>query len=96
MQTFHGCASTGGTATTDAFKVYVAHNDYEAGCVDRSDFVSWSSVLEFEPVPGSTAEAFVCAIGECLEALWKARLRAVAACDFEERLPHSGGMRLFQ
>lgn len=77
-----------------ALKVYVAHNDYETGAADSSDFVAWPSVLECEQASGSSAEAFVNAVGECLESLWKAHFRAVAACDFENLLPHSGGRSL--
>ncbi|MFF7879422.1 hypothetical protein ACFZDJ_06330 [Streptomyces sp. NPDC007896] len=78
-----------------AVKAYVAHNDYEIDSANRSDFVAWPSVVECEQASGASAEAFVNAIGECLSALWHAGFRAVAACEFEDRLPHSGGVDLF-
>ncbi|MFF1719381.1 hypothetical protein [Streptomyces sviceus] len=90
----------GSTEATDmvrasALTAYVAHNDCETDSADDSDFVDWPSVLECEQASGASAEAFVNAIGECLDSLWRANFRAVAACEFEDRLPHSGGLDLF-
>lgn len=90
----------GGTEASDivrasALTAYVAHNDYETDSADSSDFVAWPSVLECEQASGASVEEFVNAIGECLDSLWKAKFRAVAACEFEDRLPHSGGLALF-
>lgn len=77
---------------TSALELYVAHNDYEIDLVRSSDFICWPSVLECTQPSGSSAAEFMDAIGRCLDALWKAPFRAVAACDFEDRLPYSGGI----
>jgi hypothetical protein len=79
---------------TPGLKAFMAHNDYEVGLVYGSNFLSWPSVLECEQT--AEAEAFVNAVRCILESLWGANIRAVAACDFEDRLPHSGGIDLFR
>ncbi|MGW5611876.1 hypothetical protein ACWEWI_38670 [Streptomyces sp. NPDC003753] len=94
-QSIAGTIEKSDIVETPALKVYVAHNDYESDSADSSDVVAWPSVLECEQVPQTDEQTFVNAIGECLNGLWKAGFRAIAACDFEDRLPHTGGIGLY-
>jgi hypothetical protein len=80
---------------TEVFRIYATHNDYDVGASEGSGFVAWPSVLECEPVRGVDAAQYVTAIGSSLTALWDAGFRAVAACDFEDRLPDAGGLQRY-
>ncbi|MEV1070015.1 hypothetical protein [Streptomyces sp. NPDC050263] len=76
-------------------RVYVAHNDYEGDSTDPSDFIGWPSVLECEILNGVNEETYMEDIGASLSALWETGFRAVAACNFEDRLPRGGGIGLY-
>jgi hypothetical protein len=89
-----GEMSATGTLVTAGLRGFMAHNDYEVGSAYGSDFLSWPSVLECEPI--SEAEDFRDAVRRVLEALWGAGMRAVAVCDFEDGLPCSGGVDLYR
>lgn len=83
-----------GVLVGPGMRAYVAHNDYEVGLTHGSDFLSWPTVLECEQTSGR--EAFVSGVRHSLEALWGAGISAVAACEFEDLLPHSGCIELFR
>lgn len=48
--------------------------------------------LEMEPTETSDPEAYVKMIGKLLEKLWGEGFKAVAVCEFAERLPRQGGI----
>ncbi|GAA1370230.1 hypothetical protein GCM10009612_59640 [Streptomyces beijiangensis] len=78
-----------------AARIYVAHNDYETDGNDPSDFIQWPSVLECEPLPEVENQDFVAFVNRLLQSIWGTERRAVAACDFEDLLPNSGGRDLY-
>ena len=45
--------------------------------------------LEIDPVAGVSPGDYVTAVGSLLESLWSSGIDAVAACDFEEKLPRN-------
>jgi hypothetical protein len=92
MRSVRGRIELHGVVVSQSMRLRAAHNDYETDGLDPSDFIGWPSVLECEPLPGVGAATYVDTVGAALTALWTAGYRAVAACDFEDRLPYSGGM----
>ncbi|MFE6745278.1 hypothetical protein ACFVGM_05435 [Kitasatospora purpeofusca] len=62
---------------------------------DAVDFLRWPVLVEVEPLdaPPSTTVALVARV---LTGLHEAGHLAVAACDYEDELPWSGGIRLFE
>jgi hypothetical protein len=62
---------------------------FERTLSHETDFTSWPYRLELD-VSESEGVPLVTAI---LSGLWGAGISAVAACDFEDRLPRSGGYR---
>ncbi|MGA5879743.1 hypothetical protein ACPC3D_28620 [Streptomyces cellulosae] len=84
-----------GLILSPSMAVYSAHNDYESGSGASQDFIEWVSVFECQPSEGVDEEVFVKGVRDCLQALWLSHFRAVAACDFEERLPFRGGIERF-
>ncbi|NEB10590.1 hypothetical protein G3I32_17330 [Streptomyces coelicoflavus] len=72
-----------------------SHNDYEGTVKSDDDFIGWSSVLECEPTEGASLGEVVQTVSAVLRSLWSAGFRAVAACDYEELLPHKGGASLY-
>ncbi len=55
-------------------------------------FVYSPFFLETEPREGASEDPYIEAVGEVLESLWQMGASAVAACDFESRLPRKGGL----
>ncbi|MNH38473.1 hypothetical protein D3C79_995090 [compost metagenome] len=51
-------------------------------------------LVEMEPNENVDGEAYIAMISILLEGLWSAGYKAVAACDFEDRLPNKGGYNL--
>ena len=56
-------------------------------------FLFYSHLVEMEPEPGVARADYAANVGRLLEALWMQAFTAVAACDFEDELPHRGGYR---
>jgi hypothetical protein len=54
-------------------------------------FLTWPSLIEIEAPQHVTEAELVNVVGSLLTALWSKNVRAVAAADFEERLPCRGG-----
>ena len=59
-------------------------------------FVYAPTYLDVFGKPESSPESVVRAVSEILTSLWSAKVIAVAAADFEEDLPHRGGVGLFK
>jgi hypothetical protein len=60
------------------------------------DFVRWPVLIELEaaePGTSSGGRSMVETVGRILTALWDGDQPAVAACDFEDELPWSGGIK---
>ena len=92
-------ASIGGVAdgpfitTPGGVEIYATTNSsnpkFEAEPPDETDFTWWPYMLELDV---SEREG-VPLVGAILRGLWDADISAVAACNFEHRLPRSGGYR---
>lgn len=80
----------------DGVEIRAAHNDYESSIEASSDkFLSWWTVIEITPPHEGLNERVREISEQMLTSLWKASLRAVAACNFERELPHQGGIGLY-
>ena len=72
----------------DATLDVLANSD--AGSAD--DFVAWPVVAEMEKNEAASWEQYVALVSRVITAMWDSGIPAVAACDFEERLPWNGGI----
>lgn len=54
-------------------------------------FLYFAAFVELYPRPDVPLDDRIDAVGSILELLWNTGTPAVAACDYEERLPHGGG-----
>ena len=85
------------TLTVGHVEVEVRRNpDGRDDGVLSNDFVRWPVQIEIEPNTPDGETAMVQTVTRTLEALWNAKAQAVAACDFEDELPWSGGIRLLR
>ncbi|MEU4237939.1 hypothetical protein [Actinoplanes sp. NPDC026619] len=79
----------------DGLEIYVDDNS-EAGDEDKSvrkrGFLFFGNVLEIYFAPRVDLDGRVGVVTAILENLWRRELPAVAACDYEDRLPLSGGV----
>ena len=76
------------------FVVDVRRNPDAADAADPGDdFVRWPVLVELEAEEEVGERALAEAAAEILRALWDAGYPAVAACDFEDELPWSGGIQ---
>ncbi|GAA1615502.1 hypothetical protein [Actinoplanes couchii] len=57
-----------------------------------ADFVRWRTTVELESTDLGDRSSIVDLTAQTVTRLWKSDLPAVAACDFEDRLPWSGGI----
>lgn len=64
----------------------------DAADVPTDDFVRWPVTVELETDDGDD-HLMVDTTAAVLRQLWDAGYAAVAACDFEEELPWSGGIK---
>jgi len=71
----------------------VAIGDFNESCRSQPDdgFLYYRFYLDIEPASAIARDQFVVSLGNLLEALWSFGWKAIAACDFEEELPRSGG-----
>ncbi|MFG0216219.1 1,4-dihydroxy-6-naphthoate synthase [Brevibacillus porteri] len=62
--------------------------------LDKIDgFLYFRYYCDIEPKNENDKMDYVTSIGVLLRGLWDLNIRAVAACDFEELLPNSGGYK---
>ena len=54
-------------------------------------FLTWPVIIEIEAPEHVTQDELVEVVASILSALWNRGIRAVAAAEFEERLPRHGG-----
>lgn len=80
------------TATIAAITVDVQRNADRDPPSGPDDFVRWPVTVEVSSPPRAPQGSVVAAVSGMLHALWSHRMRAIAACDFEDRLPWSGGI----
>jgi hypothetical protein len=62
----------------------------DAGSAD--DFVAWPVVAETAKNEAASWEQYVALVARVITVMWDSGIPAVAACDFEERLPWNGGI----
>ena len=60
-----------------------------------SDFLFFRYYLDIEPTPNTGESDYIDLIGAILVHLWQNKIPAVAACDFEDRLPNQGHRQYF-
>jgi hypothetical protein len=80
------------TLLTPGLILDVQHNpdaDPSAG----DDFVRWPLIIDVEPDDTNAASTMSKVVATIITDLWNADIPTVAACDFEEELPWSGGIR---
>ncbi|MFJ4090985.1 hypothetical protein ACIPYS_05325 [Kitasatospora sp. NPDC089913] len=78
--------------TFDGIEVDVLGNP--DGVPGAADFLRWPALVEVEPLDAPPS-ATVGLVARILTGLHDAGHLAVAACDYEDELPWSGGIRLF-
>lgn len=85
-----GVGFSRGTARLGDLFVDVRRNkEHVAG---ETDFLFWPVVVELDSEERAAGERLVETTAALLRALWSAGCPAVAACDFEDVLPWSGGI----
>lgn len=88
-----GDADDAGELTVGPVRVHGTGNGYAtAGSAHPFDFLQWETVLECEAPPTADAHEVVAAITAVLQTLWHQGYLAIAACEFEDDLPTSGGI----
>jgi hypothetical protein len=70
------------------------NSDQRCAETSADDFAWWPAQVEIEPLNPSGRGSIKEIVTRILEALWAAKARAVAACDFENELPWNGGIEL--
>ena len=81
----------------DNLIVSVLPNSYASDPPDLGDdFVVWPTMIELSTEDPGDGRRFVATNAQVISALWDADLPAVAACDFEDELPWSGGIQRIQ
>ncbi|KWX00690.1 hypothetical protein LI90_1713 [Carbonactinospora thermoautotrophica] len=63
----------------------------DAGHGPEDDFLFWPLLIEYYPAEDATRQTTVGNVSRLLLALWNSGLRACAAADYEDELPHHGG-----
>lgn len=73
----------------------VSNDESDSSRIDDpvEGFLFYRYKVEIEPLRGAGRSEYIIFISHLLEALWTAGCRAVAACDFEDELPRSGGYK---
>jgi hypothetical protein len=82
------------TVANDDLDIYVDKNDdfdETKRSMGNDGFLFYRYALDIEPTKSTTQERFMGCVGILLEALWREGYKAAAACDFERKLPKSGG-----
>jgi hypothetical protein len=69
------------------------NTDATEGVDSSDDFVYWPVLVEVDAEESVADRAVVETTSRILNTLWDAGHRAVAACDFEDELPWSGGIQ---
>lgn len=81
------------TVTYGAIEIHVNRN-LDAGPDDQAPdapFLTWPMIISVEPAEHVTEDELVEVVGSLLTSLWDKNFGAVAAADFEARLPRLGG-----
>jgi hypothetical protein len=90
-----GGAAAAGGVVADGLEILVADNK-EVGAEDKTirgrGFLFFDCVAETYFAPKVDLDRRVRIVTAVLEELWRRGLPAVAACDYEDRLPHAGGI----
>lgn len=60
-----------------------------------SSFIYFKYIIEIEPAGFLSPEDYIESVSNLLEWLWQMKIPAVAACDFEEKLPKNGKVIIF-
>jgi hypothetical protein len=79
-------------AVTVSVDVIVAANDDLLPDEDPDDFVNWPVRLEIGRQPAADVGAMRESVRRILTSFWDAQIGAVASSEFEDELPHDGGI----
>ncbi|WP_133854062.1 hypothetical protein [Labedaea rhizosphaerae] len=63
----------------------------DMGAVD--DFIGWPTVVEIDAEEHADRASVIVITSRIVTAMWDAGIPAVAACDYEDDLPWSGGIK---
>ncbi|MEI2731389.1 MAG: hypothetical protein V9G08_05175 [Dermatophilaceae bacterium] len=80
------------TSTIGAITIDVQRNPDRDPQRNPEDFLRWPVTVEVVSPPRAPQGSVVAAVSGMVCALWERKLRVVAACDFEDRLPWAGGI----
>ncbi len=89
------CAGGSGrmnAVTSKSLDISVFENDdfdADKSRAGKDRWLHFRYTLEVDPLAGVPPSDYVAAVGALLEAHWSACSEAVAACDFEDRLPRN-------
>ena len=68
------------------------NDTYERQAINLPDgFLYYRYFLDIDPVQDVDEADYVASVATLLTQLWQSEYKAVAACDFEDRLPRKGG-----
>ncbi len=57
----------------------------------NDDFIFFRYIIELYPKDEAIETEYINTVSKILKKLWNLKIRAVASCDYENRLPNSGG-----
>lgn len=87
-----GNLSAGTVETPWGLLDVLRNSEADLSKVSESDgFLFYPYFMDIEGASNGTELTFIKAISEVLEALWAKNIKAIAACDFEDKLPRKGG-----
>ncbi len=96
IQTAIGGELERNTISTPEIDVYIDRND-SFDEVRRKEFpdgfLYFRYVLDMDTQGKELWDSYISFITKVLETCWSSGFKAVAACDFESRLPHDGGYK---
>ncbi|AFR10798.1 hypothetical protein [Nocardiopsis alba] len=75
--------------------VVEARKNTDAGKGPVEDFLFWPIIVELDADPESGLDLLISSTSRVLKMFWSSDLQAIAACDFENRLPWRGGLDLY-
>lgn len=93
---FYDCPTAGSDFTLSWGEIYISDNDVfdRRSLNDRDDgFLFTKFYLDVTKNETISDVEYIKNISELLERFWNKGLRAVCACDFEDKLPYGGGIQ---
>ncbi len=82
------------TVSTEDFNIYIDSNedfDESRRLRGQDQFLFYRYYLDIDPTDNATQVRYIESVSNLLQGLWLSGCKAVASCDFESKLPRSGG-----